>query len=86
MSIFSVLKLNLIAEAARRTFYKECMKVIEASDVIIQVLDARDPIGTRCVEVERMVHEAGPSKRIVLVLNKIGKTFRLYSCSPRQLI
>jgi len=56
---------------SRRAFYKEFMKVIEASDVIIQVLDARDPLGSRCVDVERMVHKAGPLKRIVLLLNKI---------------
>lgn len=51
------------------------MKVVEASDVIIQVLDARDPLGSRCVDVERMVHKAGPLKRIVLLLNKIGTPF-----------
>lgn len=52
-------------------FYTELMKVIEASDVIIQVLDARDPLGSRCVELERMVHKAGPHKRVILLLNKI---------------
>ncbi|KAG0579227.1 hypothetical protein KC19_4G083300 [Ceratodon purpureus] len=52
-------------------FYTELMKVIEASDVIIQVLDARDPLGTRCVELERLVQKAGPLKRVVLLLNKI---------------
>jgi nuclear GTP-binding protein len=61
------------AENSRRAFYKEFMKVVEASDVIIQVLDARDPLGSRCVDVERMVHKAGGLKRIVLLLNKIGK-------------
>jgi len=46
--------------------------VIEASDVIIEVLDARDPLGSRCVELERMVKKAGPLKRVILLLNKIG--------------
>lgn len=58
-------------EHSRRQFYKEFMKVVEASDVIIQVLDARDPLGSRCLDVERMVHKAGGLKRIVLLLNKI---------------
>jgi len=47
-------------------------KVIEASDVIVEVLDARDPLGTRCVDMEKMVIRAGPEKHLVLLLNKIG--------------
>ncbi|KAG0569975.1 hypothetical protein KC19_6G129400 [Ceratodon purpureus] len=58
-------------EHSRRQFYKEFMKVVDASDVIIQVLDARDPLGSRCVDVERMVNKARGLKRIVLLLNKI---------------
>ncbi|CAM8959287.1 unnamed protein product [Rhodiola kirilowii] len=54
-----------------RAFYKELGKVIEASDVILEVLDARDPLGTRCIDMENMVRKAGPEKRLVLLLNKI---------------
>ncbi|CAN6298635.1 unnamed protein product [Urochloa humidicola] len=56
---------------SERSFYKELVKVIEASDVILEVLDARDPLGTRCIDMENMVRKADPSKRIVLLLNKI---------------
>lgn len=55
-----------------RAFYKELVKVVEASDVILEVLDARDPLGTRCVDMEKMVMKSGPEKHIVLLLNKIG--------------
>lgn len=56
--------------------------MVEASDVIIQVLDARDPLGSRCLDVERMVHKAGGLKRIVLLLNKIGNFHESLFKSP----
>uniref|UniRef100_V9KKD1 Guanine nucleotide-binding protein-like 3 (Nucleolar)-like protein n=1 Tax=Callorhinchus milii TaxID=7868 RepID=V9KKD1_CALMI len=62
---------NLETENSRKTYYREFKKVIEASDVVLEVLDSRDPLGCRCPEVEQAVLEAGTSKRIVLVLNKI---------------
>ncbi|KAK1428470.1 hypothetical protein QVD17_17305 [Tagetes erecta] len=57
--------------AIERPFYKELKKVIEASDVILEILDARDPLGTRCTDLEKMVLKAGPEKHLVLLLNKI---------------
>lgn len=59
-------------DSSDRAFYKELVKVIEASDVILEVLDARDPLGTRCIDMEKMVMKAGPEKHLVLLLNKIG--------------
>lgn len=58
-------------DSSDRAFYKELVKVIEASDVILEVLDARDPLGTRCVDMEKMVMKSGPEKHLVLLLNKI---------------
>ena len=60
------------ADNSDRAFYKELVKVIDASDVILEVLDARDPLGTRCIDMEKMVMKAGPDKHLVLLLNKIG--------------
>jgi len=60
------------ADGSRRAFYKDFVKVVEAADVIIEVLDARDPLSCRCLDVERFVRRAGAAKKVVLLLNKIG--------------
>ncbi|KNE60717.1 hypothetical protein AMAG_06080 [Allomyces macrogynus ATCC 38327] len=52
-------------------YYREFQKIMEKADVILQVLDARDPIGTRAVHVEKMILESGTGKRVILVLNKV---------------
>ena len=61
------------AERSRRAFYKEFVRVVEAADVILEVLDARDPLAYRCREVEQFIRSADPNKKIILLLNKIGK-------------
>jgi nuclear GTP-binding protein len=54
-----------------KSYYKEFHKVIEASDVVVEVLDARDPIGSRCPQVEEEVMRNGANKRLILLLNKV---------------
>ncbi|MEJ1276625.1 guanine nucleotide binding protein-like 3 (nucleolar) [Cricetulus griseus] len=44
-------------------------QVIEASDVVLEVLDARDPLGCRCPQVEEAIVQSG-HKKLILVLNK----------------
>ncbi|KAM6475743.1 guanine nucleotide-binding protein-like 3-like protein isoform 1-T4 [Liasis olivaceus] len=58
-------------DSSCKAYYKEFRKVIEAADVILEILDARDPQGCRCPQVEQAVVQAGTNKRLVLVLNKI---------------
>ncbi|RUS26217.1 P-loop containing nucleoside triphosphate hydrolase protein, partial [Jimgerdemannia flammicorona] len=56
---------------SRKAYYREFRKVLENADVILEVLDARDPLGCRTKHVERMIMDSGVNKRIILVLNKI---------------
>lgn len=50
--------------------WNELYKVIDSSDVIVHVLDARDPLGTRCDQVEHFLKEKAPHKHLVYVINK----------------
>lgn len=60
-------------ETSLKTFYKEFKKVVDAADVIIEVLDARDPMGSRCPQAEEMImNSTGANKKLILLLNKIG--------------
>ncbi|CAD6186479.1 unnamed protein product [Caenorhabditis auriculariae] len=49
----------------------ELYKVIDSSDVIVQVVDARDPMGTRCRHVEEFLRRERPHKHLVTVINKV---------------
>ena len=59
-------------EGSRKAFDKVFKQVVDQADVVLYVLDARDPEGTRSKDVERMVMAAASGgKRLILILNKI---------------
>jgi len=47
------------------------LKVIDSADVVAQVLDARDPQGTRSKHIEEYLRREKPHKQLVFVLNKV---------------
>ena len=53
-----------------KRIWSELYKVIDSSDVVIHVLDARDPMGTRCHNVERHLKKEARHKHLIFVLNK----------------
>jgi nuclear GTP-binding protein len=63
---------NVRKDSSRKQFDKVYKQVVEASDVVLYVLDARDPTGTRSKDVEQMVMAADQGhKRLIFILNKI---------------
>ncbi|RXG43522.1 hypothetical protein VDGE_01108 [Verticillium dahliae] len=53
-----------------KRIWNELYRVLDSSDVVIHVLDARDPLGTRCLSVEKYLREEAPHKHLIFVLNK----------------
>ena len=45
-------------------------RVIEKSDVVVQIVDARNPLLFRCKDLERYVKEVDKSKKVLLLVNK----------------
>lgn len=60
----------IFSKGQSKRIWNELYKVIDSSDVVIHVLDARDPVGTRCLAVEKYLKDEAPHKHLVYVLNK----------------
>ena len=66
------LSTNRSKENSKKRFWKEFQKVVKVSDVLLEVLDARDPLGCRLGEIERTIEsQFAGKKKFVLVLNKV---------------
>ncbi|KAJ3202742.1 GTPase required for pre-60S ribosomal subunit nuclear export and maturation [Clydaea vesicula] len=53
-----------------KRIWNELYKVIDSSDIILHVLDARDPLGTRCKNVENYIKKEASHKHLIFVINK----------------
>ncbi|CAK5268760.1 unnamed protein product [Mycena citricolor] len=60
----------IYAKGTSRRIYGELYKVIDSSDVILHILDARDPLGTMCESVLEYIKKEKSHKQVVLVINK----------------
>ncbi|KAJ8378964.1 hypothetical protein AAFF_G00232580 [Aldrovandia affinis] len=58
-------------KCSRKFLCSELNKVISASNIIVEVLDARDPLGCRCPQLEEAVLKSEGNKKLLFVLNKI---------------
>nr|XP_015805550.2 nucleolar GTP-binding protein 2 [Nothobranchius furzeri] len=61
---------EIFKKGQSKRIWGELYKVIDSSDVVIQVLDARDPMGTRSKSIETYLKKEKPWKHLIFVLNK----------------
>ncbi|KAG0345450.1 GTPase required for pre-60S ribosomal subunit nuclear export and maturation [Podila minutissima] len=61
---------SVFQKGQSKRIWGELYKVIDSSDVVIHVLDARDPMGTRCSNVEYHIKKEARHKQLIFVLNK----------------
>lgn len=69
-AVLSTAKEPIFSKGQSKRIWNELYKVIDSSDVVIHVLDARDPLGTRCRGVEKYIREEAPHKHLIFVMNK----------------
>eukprot|EP00299_Pterocystis_sp_00344_P018979 c9452_g1_i2.p1 GENE.c9452_g1_i2~~c9452_g1_i2.p1 ORF type:complete len:434 (+),score=119.82 c9452_g1_i2:53-1354(+) len=50
--------------------WRQLWRVVERSDVVVQLVDARNPLLFRSKDLEKYVNEVDPSKRNLLLINK----------------
>ncbi|KAI1338401.1 nucleolar GTP-binding protein 2 [Xylariaceae sp. FL0016] len=61
----------VFSKGQSKRIFNEMYKVLDSSDVVLHVLDARDPEGTRCRSVEKYLKAEAPHKHLIFVLNKV---------------
>lgn len=71
LETFFSTKEKIAGDNNRRTYFRQLKTVLDQSDVILEVLDARDPVGCRCKWLEDKILSIDSSKHIILVMNKI---------------
>uniref|UniRef100_A0A2M4BG33 Nucleolar GTP-binding protein 2 n=1 Tax=Anopheles marajoara TaxID=58244 RepID=A0A2M4BG33_9DIPT len=61
----------IFAAGQSKRIWNELHKVIDSADVLLQVLDARDPMGTRSKYIETFLRKEKPHKHLFFILNKV---------------
>jgi nuclear GTP-binding protein len=62
---------DLFLKGQSKRIWAEFFKVVDCSDVVLHVIDARNVPGTRCTMIEKHIRENASHKHLVYVLNKI---------------
>jgi nuclear GTP-binding protein len=62
---------ELFMKGQSKRIWAEFFKVVDCSDVVLHVIDARNVPGTRCNMIERHIKNNASHKHLIFVLNKI---------------
>ncbi len=61
---------EVFRKGTSKRIWQELYKVVDSSDIIVEVIDARDPMGTRCIPLEKELKKTRSNKHLILLLNK----------------
>lgn len=69
-SVRDARKDDLFAKGQSKRIWSELYKVLDSSDVVLQIVDARNVPGTRCYHVENHIRKNASHKHLVIIINK----------------
>eukprot|EP01034_Spumella_vulgaris_P021634 gene21634-27673_t len=61
---------DLFAKGQSKRIWSELYKVLDCSDVVLQIVDARNVPGTRCQHIENHIKKNASHKHMIIVINK----------------
>ena len=61
---------DLFSKGQSKRIWAELYKVLDSSDVVLMVVDARNVPGTRCEHIEKHIKTNASHKQLVIVINK----------------
>ncbi|CAJ1900343.1 unnamed protein product [Cylindrotheca closterium] len=62
---------DLFLKGQSKRIWAEFFKVVDCSDVVLHVIDARNVPGTRCTMIEKHIRDNASHKHLVYILNKV---------------
>lgn len=69
-SVETMISEEVFRKGTSKRIWQELYKVVDSSDIIVEVIDARDPMGTRCLPLEKELKKNRSNKHLILLLNK----------------
>ena len=61
---------DMFSKGQSKRIWSELYKVLDCSDVVLQIVDARNVPGTRCYHVENHIRKNASHKHLVIIINK----------------